>query len=108
MPTFVPSIFSSTISESFVMNLLDSDSLRCLSSSVPFEPNRCGVLGYLTKSSREAPMITLLLVKYRRLRRRAEFGMLRPHRQHVDPGAEGDGRPGDEPGGAAACPAPAP
>jgi len=32
----------------------------CCSSSVPFEPNRCGVRGYLTKSSRVAPMSVLL------------------------------------------------
>lgn len=35
MPTFVPSIFSSTISDSSAMNAFDSSSPRCLSSTVP-------------------------------------------------------------------------
>src|SRR5438874_1234657 len=56
MPTLVPSSFSSTINDSSATNSHDSRSPRRLSSAVPVEPNRCGVLGYLTKSSREAPM----------------------------------------------------
>jgi hypothetical protein len=34
------------------MNTSDSSQPSCLSSFVPFEPNRCGVRGYLLKSSR--------------------------------------------------------
>src|SRR5687768_3714497 len=57
MPTFVPSIFSSTINDGSAMNASDAFRSKCLSSSVPLEPNRCGVRGYLTKLSREAPII---------------------------------------------------
>ena len=35
----------------------------CVSSSVPLEPNRCGVRGYFTKSSRVAPMAEALCSK---------------------------------------------
>ena len=56
MPTFVPSIFSSTISEGLLMNLSESPSFICLSSAVPREPNKCGVLGYLMKSPCDSPM----------------------------------------------------
>src|SRR5689334_511210 len=55
MPTFVPSIFSSTISDGSATKRSDSASPRCLSSSVPLEPKRCGVLGYLTNSSCDPP-----------------------------------------------------
>lgn len=37
----------------------DSSADKCLSSSVPREPKRCGVRGYLTKSSRERPWLNL-------------------------------------------------
>src|SRR6185369_3164510 len=53
---FVPSIFSSTIKDGSAINASDSFRPRCLSSSVPFEPNKCGVRGYLMKSSRDAPI----------------------------------------------------
>src|ERR1039458_6442813 len=43
--------------EGSAIKSLDSPGPRCLSSSVPFEPKRCGVRGYLTKSSRVAPII---------------------------------------------------
>ena len=62
MPTFVPSIFSSTINDSSAMNRMDSASLRCLSSSVPLEPNRWGVRGYLMKSPCEVPIRTPFLL----------------------------------------------
>src|SRR6266567_632256 len=60
MPTFVPSSFSSTMSEESAMKSRDSCWPRCLSSSVPREPNKCGVRGYFMKSSRDAPMTTIL------------------------------------------------
>src|SRR5882724_1001471 len=56
MPTFVPSIFSSTINDGAAINASESFWPRWLSSSVPFEPNKCGVRGYLMKSSRVAPI----------------------------------------------------
>src|SRR5713101_1366116 len=56
MPTLVPSSFSSTMSEASAMKSRDSCWPRCLSSSVPREPNRCGVRGYFMKSSRDAPI----------------------------------------------------
>ena len=43
------------------MNRLDSASPRCLSSSVPLEPNRWGVRGYLMKSPCEAPIAAVLV-----------------------------------------------
>src|SRR3954451_25035294 len=55
MPTFVPSSFSSTMSDSSARKRRDSASPRCLSSSVPLEPKRWGVLGYLTNSSCDRP-----------------------------------------------------
>jgi hypothetical protein len=50
MPTLVPSSFSSAISDPSARKRADSPSSRCLSSSVPLEPKRWGVLGYLTNS----------------------------------------------------------
>src|SRR5438477_5243316 len=44
------------MSDESAMNDSDSFRPRCLSSSVPFEPKRCGVRGYLMKSSRVAPI----------------------------------------------------
>jgi len=38
------------------INASDSARPRCLSSSVPCEPNKCGGRGYLMKSSRVAPI----------------------------------------------------
>ena len=72
MPTFVPSSFSSTISDPSARKRSDSASPRCLSSSVPLEPKRWGVLGYLTNSSRELPMAHLRPLEHPHLRRRAE------------------------------------
>ena len=51
MPTFVPSSFSSTMSDASAMKSEDSPWPRCLSSSVPLEPKRWGVRGYLTNVS---------------------------------------------------------
>src|SRR5580693_5731103 len=70
MPAFVPSTFSFTIKDGSATNASDSFRPTCLSSSVPFEPNKCGVRGYLTKSSRVAP-ITVFQVSQIKLRGRA-------------------------------------
>src|SRR5437867_6718116 len=67
MPTFVPSSFSSTMSDRSAINASDSFRPRCLSSSVPFEPKRCGVRGYLMKSSRVAPILRELLIRFSRV-----------------------------------------
>src|SRR5713101_4107683 len=56
MPTFVPSSFSSTMSDGSASKSSDSSCARCLSSSVPFEPKRWGVRGNLMKSSRVVPI----------------------------------------------------
>ncbi len=45
--TLVPSIFSSTMSDGSAMKACDARRPKCLSSSVPREPKRCGVRGYL-------------------------------------------------------------
>src|ERR1035437_6450230 len=74
MPTFVPSSFFSTMREGSAIKPLDSPGPRCLSSSVPFEPKGCGVRGYLTKSSRVAPII--LSSVYNIQRKGASFASL--------------------------------
>src|SRR3954471_6236919 len=79
MPTFVPSIFSSTISDGSAMNRSDSASPKCLSSPVPFEPNRWGVLGYLVKLSRELPMTALRPFEHAHPVRRAHRLVVRPN-----------------------------
>src|SRR4051794_39204494 len=81
MPTFVPSSFSSTISDSSASKRRDSASPRCLSSSVPLEPKRWGVLGYLTNSSCDRPTVHLRSLERTHLRRRPEHG---PYRQKPD------------------------
>src|ERR1700686_1940920 len=85
MPTFVPSSFSSTMSEASAMKARDSFWPRCLSSSVPREPNRCGVRGYLVKSSRDAPMTTILrAVSLHRLRQTQPYQQIVQRRFDVN------------------------
>src|SRR5271157_5795638 len=67
MPTFVPSSFSSTISDSSARKRRDSASPRCLSSSVPLDPKRWGVLGYFTNSPYELPMTNPRTLEHRHL-----------------------------------------
>src|ERR1035441_8435772 len=81
MPTFVPSSFSSTMREGSAIKPLDSFGPRCLSSWVPLEPERCGVRGYLTKSSRVAPII--LSPVYNIQRKGASFASLALQRESV-------------------------
>lgn len=78
------------------MNVFESDSLRCLSSAVPLEPNKWGVRGYLMKSPCDAPMTRVPLVYFLRNHRRDDFvrdddncrfcyhGDMR-HGSHIDP-----------------------
>src|SRR5208337_3737430 len=67
MPTFVPSSFSSTIRDTSARKRLDSGSPKCLSSSVPLDPKRWGVLGYFTNSPYELPMSNSRTLEHRHL-----------------------------------------